>query len=129
MDLFVAITCNQSLSCCFFKYFFVKYFRYRFEKGSTAVTWIFVLSLVMVTWSPRLPALPLTLILSCRNFSYTTVRKHASLYPHKGSRVHNAVLHWVSAVDDELEGVLLHISGRLWLESVSSSNMYNSPSS
>ncbi|KVH94518.1 hypothetical protein Ccrd_003454 [Cynara cardunculus var. scolymus] len=43
--------------------------RYLFEKLLSEVTEILFFSRVIVTESPRLPALPPTLILSCRNFS------------------------------------------------------------
>uniref|UniRef100_A0A7C8YS70 Uncharacterized protein n=1 Tax=Opuntia streptacantha TaxID=393608 RepID=A0A7C8YS70_OPUST len=68
-SLLEAMTRSQSLTLCFFKYFFVKYFKYLLEKLESEVTMILFLSRVMVTESPRLPALPPTLILSWRNFS------------------------------------------------------------
>merc|ERR1719401_771830 len=64
-----ATTRRKSRSCCFFKYFLDKYLRYRLENGASALTWIFDFSLDTVIFSPKLPVLPPTLILSFRNFS------------------------------------------------------------
>lgn len=47
----------------------MRYFRYLFEKGSSALTRILDFSRATVTFVPKSPALPLTLILSWRNFS------------------------------------------------------------
>merc|ERR1719252_552728 len=73
--LFGAITWRKSRSCCFFRYFFVRYFRYLLEKGASALTRIFDFSRDTATASPRFPVLPLTLIRSLKNFSRSeTVR-------------------------------------------------------
>merc|ERR1719229_1567245 len=67
--LFGATTRRKSRNCCIFKYFLDKYFKYLFENGASALTWILALSLETVTLSPRLPVLPSTLILLLKNFS------------------------------------------------------------
>src|SRR5574337_575646 len=69
MSLFEAISRSQSCTFCFFRYFFVKYFKYLFEKLLSEVTVILLFSRVTETASPKAPALPPTLILSRRNFS------------------------------------------------------------
>merc|ERR1719171_2943789 len=77
--LFGAMTCRKSRSCCFFKYFLVRYLRYRLEKGASALTRIFDFSRDTVTASPRFPVLPLTLMRSLKNFSRSeTVRMVSS---------------------------------------------------
>merc|ERR1719382_1359696 len=63
------MTRRKSRNCCIFKYFLDKYFKYLFEKGASAQTWILDLSLETVTFSPKLPVLPTTLILLLKNFS------------------------------------------------------------
>ena len=44
LSLLEAITRSQSRTLCFFRYFLVKYFKYLFEKGSSAWTVIFAFS-------------------------------------------------------------------------------------
>merc|ERR1719330_1166079 len=67
--LFGATTRRKSRSCWALRYFLDRYLRYRFEKGASAFTWIFALSRVIVTFSPRFPVLPSTLIRLLKNFS------------------------------------------------------------
>lgn len=51
------------------RYFFERYFKYLLENGSSALTKSLEFSREIATFLPRFPALPLTLILSCKNFS------------------------------------------------------------
>merc|ERR550514_193632 len=76
--LFGATTWRKSRSCCFFKYFFVRYFKYRLENGASAVTWILDFSRATVTASPRFPVLPPTLMRSLKNFSRSATVKMLS---------------------------------------------------
>ena len=64
---------RKSRSCCDFRYFLPKYFRYRLEKGASTVTWTFDFSLLMLTLSPKFPVLPSTLMRPSRNFSKSLV--------------------------------------------------------
>lgn len=64
--LLAATTYKNSLNECFFKYFFVKYFKYRFENGTFDSTWILLSVFSIVIWSPNLPILPSTLTLCFR---------------------------------------------------------------
>ena len=91
----------------------MRYLRYLLEKGASAVTRSFVLSREMVTASPSMPVLPLTLMRSWRNFSKEacnklTVRHHSLL--HKTSKtygVKHLVIDRRGAVNGELENLLL----------------------
>ncbi len=74
----VATTYKNSLRLCFFKYFFVKYFKYLFENAMLALTLSLAPSVVTLTWSPKFPILPLTLILSLRNSAKLEVLKTLS---------------------------------------------------
>merc|ERR1719265_1826391 len=67
--LFGATTWRKSRRFCFFRYFFVRYFRYRLEKAMSVVTHTLLFSRVTLTASPRLPVLPLTLMRSWKYFS------------------------------------------------------------
>merc|ERR1719203_1410951 len=71
--LFGATTRKKSRNCCAFKYFLDKYFKYRFENGASALTWIFALSRDTVTFSPRFPVFPSTLMRLFKNFSSSFV--------------------------------------------------------
>jgi len=79
LSLFEAITLNQSLTLCFFKYFFVKYFKYLFDIADSEETVTEFLSELTVTWSPSAPALPCTLIRSVKNCSNDEMSMIASL--------------------------------------------------
>lgn len=74
----MAITYKNSLKLCFFKYFFVKYFKYLFEKGMLAETVILLASFDTLTCSPKLPTLPSTLILAFKNSVKLVVLKTLS---------------------------------------------------
>merc|ERR1712113_104253 len=69
LSLFDAITRSQSLTLCFLRYFFVRYFKYLFDIATSDEIITLVFSRVTDTESPKTPVLPSTLILSCRNFS------------------------------------------------------------
>ena len=65
--LLVLTTRNQSLSCCFFRNFFVRYFRYRPLNSWCATTSMRPSPrLLTETTSPRLPVRPSTLMRCCR---------------------------------------------------------------
>lgn len=59
----LATTLNQSLRLCFFRYFFVKYLKYLFEKGMSLLMVILFLFFSTDTSLPKFPHLPFTLIL------------------------------------------------------------------
>ena len=74
---------------CFFKNFFVKYFKYRPENfAPLATTTIFPSSREIVILSPRLPVRLSTLILSCRNFSNAEGSKILSFVGADASRTY-----------------------------------------
>ena len=74
----MAITYKNSLKLCFLRYFLVKYFKYLFENGMFAETVSLLASLVTLTWSPKLPTFPLTLILPFKNSAKLLVLKTLS---------------------------------------------------
>lgn len=116
---------------------------YLFEKGTSELTVILLLLLSMdTTPPPRFPALPLTLMRSCRNCSWKSTSKvghkwrdntKAWLYwitfllllfknrasslflacwarlTHKVGRIHDPILHWMSAVKCEFQDLLLFL--------------------
>merc|ERR1719427_1429011 len=69
LSLAEATTRSQSLKLFFFRYFFVRYFRYLLEKGTSEVSAILVFCLSIVSSFPKLLVLPPTLIHSWRYFS------------------------------------------------------------
>ena len=78
LSLFEAITLNQSLTLCFFKYFFVRYFKYLLLMADSEETVTEFLSEDTETASPKAPALPPTLIRSVRNCSNDAMSMMAS---------------------------------------------------
>merc|ERR1719161_373875 len=71
VSFFGAMTCKKSRRFCFFKYFFVRYFRYRLENLISDVTdtSTFCFSLLTLIASPKFPVLPFTLMRSWKYFS------------------------------------------------------------
>lgn len=74
----MATTYKNYLRLCFLRYFLVKYFKYLFEKAILADTVTLAASAVTVTFAPRFPTLPSTLILCLKNSTKFVVLKTLS---------------------------------------------------
>ena len=90
----LATTYRNSRSECFFRYFFVRYFRYLFESGTDDDTVTPFASLATFTSVERLPVLPPTFTFCLRKSAKAEVLKTLSS-------------HGLRAVDGELEAELL----------------------
>lgn len=84
-SLLEAITRSQSLTLCFLRYFFVRYFRYLLDIGISDVTTILNFSLDTFTESPSTPMQTKGQVLRQSNSKQTDVRK--------SSRVHGSPSH------------------------------------